>query len=152
MHERRHRLVLGIFELLLVSTLVLGGWLVSASTAQVVQPALLPTLRFSSGSYTWTEGGGPNTITLVLSEPATAQITATIRLTTLDPSLNPVVQTGCVSIHVGQLHGTCELEIVDNACCQPTMTGTLEIIDALNAIVASQSSAIVTVLDDDVCP
>lgn len=141
--------VLGIVVCLAALGLSIG-YHVKAAT-QIPHPVEFPTVSFDASSYTFTEGGGPTTVTILLSEPCSSPVQVKIQLAYTEQG-QTLQFADTVTVPAGQTSQSAVITVEDNGCCQPTLYGTLTVVEVNGIQVPGGATASVTVIDDDQCP
>jgi hypothetical protein len=111
----------------------------------------LPTVQFSSGSYTITEGDSV-TPTVTLSSASTQTVTVDYTVTVNYGGERCQLLTGTIVFSPGETSKSETVEIPDNGCCHGTVTAEVVLSNPSGAALGSPSTMTITVLDDDICP
>jgi hypothetical protein len=109
----------------------------------------LPTVQFSSGSYTITEGDSV-TPTVTLSSASTQTVTVDYTVTVNYGGQQWL--TGTIVFSPGETSKSETVAIPDDCCCQGARTAEIVLSNPSGAALGSPSTMTITVLDDDICP
>jgi len=128
----------------------LTGQAGSCSTTQTP----LPTVAFSSATYSAGENTGNATITVVLSESATAVVNVNYATGngTATPNSDYTPTSGVLSFSPGETSKTFSVPLLDDASDEPNETVNLTLSNASNATLGAPSTATLTIEDDDPVP
>jgi hypothetical protein len=110
----------------------------------------LPTVQFSTETYTVSEKAGTATITATLSAPT--QQTVTVTYETSDASGSHVgapAVNGVLTFAPGQVLQSFTVPLARHGAGQPNTTILLTLRDPTNAILGTRTTATLTILDDD---
>jgi cytoskeletal protein RodZ len=149
--NRKHRswsrlLVLGLTAL---GTVGVAIW--TKAQAQVEMPATLPTVGFSSSSYTVSEGETVN-ITVTLSQSSTSTVTVNVEATATDYFGDPLEHNDTIQFNSGETSKTFQFTFLYDPCCQGNTTVSMNLSNPSGATLGVVSSATLTALDIDQCP
>jgi chitinase len=140
----------------------LGIVLRAGVMAQGTLPNNLPTVQFSTSSYTVGEADGSITLTVTLSAPSMEAITvdyATSDGTATGDSNGGAdggdyaVTSGALTFSPGQTSKTIVIDIYGDGCCESNETFTVTLTNPTGATLGAPSGSTVTIVDDDSgCP
>jgi hypothetical protein len=114
----------------------------------------LPTVQFSSGTYSVNEDGGTATITVTLSAayPETVSVQYASSDGTARAGSDYTATGGTLTFSTGQTSRTFTVPITDDALDETNETISLALSAPANATLGAPSTATLTIVDDDVLP